>query len=401
MTDPAEVGGLQGVGGIRSNALRERNAALVWRLVASEGNISRAAISAATGLSPGAVTKITAQLMAAGFLTEDSAAEGRRTPGRPRVPLSVDVERFRVAGVHIGLHRTTVGTVDLRGRVTRQLVEHHTSNEPAELVREAAQLLVAVAADLGTDLLATGVCTGGWVDPERAAVRSHPVLGWTDISLAMIADATDAPTYFDSSVRAHALAEVQRAPVSAERSVLYAFIGNIIGAAHVLDGAIDRGRHAAAGVIDHITGTGTGSVSCSCGRSDCLWALASDVAVVSMARNAALIGPEEGMEAVSAAAERGEEAMVDLLRIRSQHVGDALASLIDFVAPDRLVVGGSVRLPFELEEVRSAIERRNHPRSFPRDRVSGSQLGVSPLVESAATLALTALYEDPLAFVLS
>ncbi|MFF5989126.1 hypothetical protein [Prauserella flavalba] len=71
--------------------------------------------------------------------------------------------------------------------------------DPDEVVKEASDLLLAACDGIGADLLAAGVCAGGWVDPRSGTVRSHPVLGWTDVAMRGIAAVVDVPMFFDSS----------------------------------------------------------------------------------------------------------------------------------------------------------------------------------------------------------
>ncbi|MFJ7332705.1 ROK family protein [Streptomyces sp. NPDC101116] len=112
----AGAGG-SGGGGVNLPALRSHNAALVLDLLrtAGEAGISRLELAERTGLTPQAVSKITARLREAGLAAE----AGRRasTGGKPRTVLRLVPEAGHAVGVHLDRDEVRVVLVDLRGTV--------------------------------------------------------------------------------------------------------------------------------------------------------------------------------------------------------------------------------------------------------------------------------------------
>ncbi|MEW2807260.1 ROK family transcriptional regulator [Streptomyces massasporeus] len=109
----AAVGG----GGVNLLALRSHNAALVLDLLRTAGGegISRLELAERTGLTPQAVSKITARLREDGLVAE----AGRRasTGGKPRTVLRLVPEAGHAVGVHLDRDEVRVVLVDLRGTV--------------------------------------------------------------------------------------------------------------------------------------------------------------------------------------------------------------------------------------------------------------------------------------------
>ncbi|MFF7769629.1 ROK family protein [Streptomyces massasporeus] len=109
----AGVGG----GGVNLLALRSHNAALVLDLLRTAGDegISRLELAERTGLTPQAVSKITARLREDGLAAE----AGRRasTGGKPRTVLRLVPEAGHAVGVHLDRDEVRVVLVDLRGAV--------------------------------------------------------------------------------------------------------------------------------------------------------------------------------------------------------------------------------------------------------------------------------------------
>jgi predicted NBD/HSP70 family sugar kinase len=391
---PSRVASPYGAG---PRSLRRRNMALVARTLLDRGSPARSEIAQATGLSPTSVTKITAQMMHARVLAELAAVSGGDT-GRPRVPVVLDTSYYRFVGIHIGLRRTTGGLLDLAGNVVEERAVTHRARTQNAILDEARELrdLLTDSAGGARRILATGVATGGRVDPDRGVVVDQPLLGWKDVRLGDELGTADHPIFVDSSVRAMALAETYLGVSRNTASSLFLFIGNIVGAGLMVDGRLRLGRDAAAGTIDHLPlGCTAGGTPCRCGRSDCLAALASDVAVLARARQAGLVRPRGSFESLVKASQSGSEEAAALLRQRAEYVGIAAGILLDLLDPDLLILGGGLlQTPEHLDALRAAAaDRLSRPRAA--ERIVATGLGGGALVRGSASLAMHAFFSDP------
>ncbi|WP_159054908.1 MarR family transcriptional regulator, partial [Streptomyces sp. NRRL WC-3723] len=114
-TAPGSANG--GAAGANLGALRSHNTALVLGLLRDAGaeGISRLELAERTGLTPQAVSKITARLRAQGLAAE----AGRRasTGGKPRTVLRLVPEAGHAVGVHLDRDELRVLLVDLDGAV--------------------------------------------------------------------------------------------------------------------------------------------------------------------------------------------------------------------------------------------------------------------------------------------
>jgi len=383
--------------------VRRQNVAEVMRTVLTRGPIARAEVARLTGLAPGSVTKLTARLVAAGLLREEPSAPAERQPGRPRVPVSID-PRHQLLGIHVGLLWTTVGLVDLTGRIVMEAVLPHDGQTSFEhIVQLTVGRIREVTSESGLDgLLGVGVSTGGWVDPDSGLVVEHPVLGWRDAPLrTAFAEKLDRPVLLDNTVRAMALAESWFGVGQDVRSLLHLFVGNIVGASIVTDGRMHRGPRSAAGYLDHLPVGVTTDDRCRCGRYDCLQAVASDVTVVAEARRRGLLAAGENLDDLAALAAGGSREASDLFETRARYVGYALALLVEILNPERVVLGGGVAdHPEYLPYVRRGmIERLHRPlHTDPDDFVRATSFGRQAVMLASATLFLDAYYRDPMAY---
>lgn len=105
------------VPGVNLLALRSHNAALVLDLLRAAGaeGISRLELAERTGLTPQAVSKITARLRTEGLATQ--AGHRASTGGKPRTVLRLVPQAGHAVGVHLDRDEVRVVLVDLVGSV--------------------------------------------------------------------------------------------------------------------------------------------------------------------------------------------------------------------------------------------------------------------------------------------
>ncbi|MFJ9517382.1 ROK family protein [Kitasatospora sp. NPDC101801] len=377
-----------------------RNAAAVLRTVLAHGPLPRLRIAELTGISAGTVSRLTARLARAGQLVELPAVPGPADTGRPRVPLDLPLAATAVAGVHIGLLRTTLGLVDLRGAVLDRLVVPRGSTDPDRVVAELAAALGTLTAGQPTRrLLGVGVSTGGWVDTEAGTVAEHGPLGWRDVPLgARLAARLDQPVRLDGLVRALALAEGWYGAGQRAGSLLELFVGNVVGAAFTVDRQIHHGPRSAAGTVAHLRLPGLRGAPCDNGHRDCLQAAMADGSVLRLAVAEGLVGPTDPYEELVRRAQDGGAEAGRLLRTRARWIGRAAAALLDLVNPDLVVLaGGPLLTPEYLPDVRAELVRHSALGPAAADRLVPSGLGEHALVLSAAAVFLDAWFSDPLA----
>ncbi|MFJ7944272.1 ROK family protein [Streptomyces sp. NPDC096354] len=306
----------------RSNAganlptLRSHNAALVLDLlrVAGERGISRLELAERTGLTPQAVSKITARLRAEGLATE--AGHRASTGGKPRTVLRLVPDAGHAVGLHLDRDELTVVLVDLAGAVVASRRTPLDFGAPAgEVVAVAAGEVAAVlGGPVGADaeaestrshlfpepaagsrtsaaagpgdegvggtapvggartVLGIGVAVPGPLD-HRGGVL-HRVTGfpqWDGYPLQdALAARTGLPVVVDKDTNAAALGLALRADGRGDFAYLH--LGTGLGAGLFLGGALHRGARTGAGEFGHQTVALDGP-PCSCGGRGCIEAL--------------------------------------------------------------------------------------------------------------------------------
>ncbi|WP_326603915.1 ROK family transcriptional regulator [Streptomyces sp. NBC_01799] len=305
----------------RSNAganlptLRSHNAALVLDLlrVAGERGISRLELAERTGLTPQAVSKITARLRAEGLATE--AGHRASTGGKPRTVLRLVPDAGHAVGLHLDRDELTVVLVDLAGTVVASRRTPLDFGAPAgEVVAVAAGEVGAVLGGPAADAVAGSPQPRSFPEPgagPRTSAASAPgeggaggaapvgdartVLGigvavpgpldhrggvlhrvtgfpqWDGYPLQdALAARTGLPVVVDKDTNAAALGLALRADGPGDFAYLH--LGTGLGAGLFLGGALHRGARTGAGEFGHQTVSLDGPL-CSCGGRGCIEAL--------------------------------------------------------------------------------------------------------------------------------
>ncbi|MFJ4004133.1 ROK family protein [Streptomyces sp. NPDC090023] len=260
-------------------AVRSHNTALVLDLLRGAGadGISRLELAERTGLTPQAVSKITARLREDGFAAE----AGRRasTGGKPRTVLRLVPEAGHAVGVHLDRDESRVVLLDLNGTVVGERRGEVGLGGGAEtvlaLVADEVTALVGEVlghgpADAGT-LLGAGVALPGPLDHVGGVL--HRVTGFPEWEGFALRDALAArlgvPVVVDKDTNAAALG---LAAGGEHGSFAYLHLGTGLGAGLVIGGRVHRGARTGAGEFGHQVIQLDGP-PCECGDRGCLEAL--------------------------------------------------------------------------------------------------------------------------------
>ncbi|MER6030386.1 ROK family transcriptional regulator [Streptomyces sp. NPDC001851] len=262
--------------------VRSHNTALVLALLRDAGaeGISRLELAERTGLTPQAVSKITARLREEGLAAE----AGRRasTGGKPRTVLRLVPEAGHAVGVHLDRDGLRVVLVDLDGAVVGERRAELDLGAGAEAVLGAvAGAVEGVVRDglgPGTEglagagtLLGVGVALPGPLDHARGVL--HRVTGFPEWDGFPLRDALGerlgVPVVVDKDTNAAALGLA----VGGEGgSFAYLHLGTGLGAGLVIGGRVHRGARTGAGEFGHQVIQLDGPL-CGCGNRGCVEAL--------------------------------------------------------------------------------------------------------------------------------
>jgi predicted NBD/HSP70 family sugar kinase len=266
---------------------RGHNRSLVLQTLYRSGELSRADLARATGLTRVTISDLVADLITAGLVIELGQRDEAR-PGKPATLLGINRTGHCIIGLDLsGAESFRGALLDLDGGVIERRearLDDATGTEALDRAVTLARQLVAAAR---TPLLGIGVGTPGLVD-LGGVVLTAPNLGWTGVALReLLTEATGLPVFVANDANAAALAELTFGRVeprvgdagraggdareTAERGNLMVVIaGHGVGAGLIIDGHPIVGSGSAAGEIGHVVVGTDGGLECACGKHGCL-----------------------------------------------------------------------------------------------------------------------------------
>jgi predicted NBD/HSP70 family sugar kinase len=204
---------------------------------------------------------------------------------------------------------------------------------------------------------AIGVTHSGVIDPEAGKVLFWPMVeGWEDTPLRQImAEKFGLPTFVvGDSVRAMAITEERFGHGKGLRTFVLVSVGWGIGSALFIDGHMYIGRDGLAGELGHTTVVEDGEI-CSCGNHGCLELYSSAAAIIRRVRTELERGVSSRLtqdvggdlekltvEVIGTAARSHDRLSERVLSEAGTHLGIALASTVNLLNPEKVVLSGMV-----------------------------------------------------------
>jgi predicted NBD/HSP70 family sugar kinase len=363
----------------------------VLQIIRATGTITRGELIARTGLGRSTVSQRVEELVARGLVRE--VGEAPSTGGRPPTTLNFDPGAGLVFAVDLGATHSRVALADLSGE---PLAEERDDIEIAagpehvlSWVEERFAALLAGTGHAAERVRAIGMGVPGPVEFATGRPVSPPIMpGWDGFDIpGRLRQRHPVPVLVDNDVNIMALGEHWKSWPRCEH-LLYVKVGTGIGCGVVVDGEIYRGAQGAAGDIGHIRLADHDDVVCECGNTGCLEAVASGRA---LARQLSALGLEasNSRDVVRRVREHDFEA-VRLVRQGGRFVGEVLASLVNALNPDVIVIGGDLAEAHEqlFAGVREVVYQRSTPLATRHLQIVRSVLQDRAGVFGAAVMAI-------------
>jgi len=217
-----------------------------------------------------------------------------------------------------------------------------------------------------------GIGCPGVVDFESGVLRHAPNLGWRDVAIGdAIAGKFGWPVAVLNDVDAGTFGEYRHGAGRGARSLLGVFPGTGVGGGFVYDGKILRGKRASCMEIGNIRLLGS-TLEGAVGEPVRLESLASRLnmagacAIEAFRGRAPYILEKAGTDikliksgTMRRAIENGDEAVESILRRSIEYLGIGIATAVDLLGPDAVVVGGGLaeKMPdYYKKHLRKTIE---------------------------------------------
>lgn len=387
-------------------SVSETNRSRIMNHLYRNGVSSRAQIAKALGLTPAAITKITARLIDAGVVKETGDMEGIKN--RRSIGLALDSDAFHVIGVKFARSLVQIGVFDLSGKplAFREMpkVTEDTIDATIESIRRTINDLLAE----DEAIVAVGMAVPGpyLKDLGRTAVVSS-MQGWRRVNFPEeFGSAFRVPVFVEQDARAGALAQYLFDPGNASDNLAYYLIGEGIGLGIIEQGRIIDGSRGVATEIGHVSIDLDGR-PCDCGNVGCLERYCAAPAIHEMVvgagdliENASSLTHAQACRALFAKANGGDERAQGIVRAAARYLAFGCVTIINMFNPERIIIGdiGADAGPLLLDEIQRVVDRHVIPELNEATTISLSELPSDAALGGAAAVAIVQFLEHPSMF---
>lgn len=384
---------------VRPEEIRRHNLSLLVRHIHQHGELTRAELTAATGLNRSTIGALVSDLVGLGLVIE-YVPSVRDRAGRPSHVVAPRTDGPYVIAVDVAVERIVTATVGLGGTVhERRLVvidgaERRPEAVVARIVSDAgwlAQRRPGIAGPVGI-----GVSIPGTVRRQDGFVEHAPNLNWRAVPFAgLLAEQLPVAleVHVGNDADLGAVAEHQRGAAIGYDHLIYLNGSVGVGGGIIAEGIQLFGTGGYGGEIGHMTINPDGP-PCHCGSTGCIETYIGEHALLRAAGITDQHGPR-AVEAVFADAAAGEPRARAAVRTVAGWLGLSLANLVNCFNPQAIVVGGSLAEVVRLE--RATVETELDRRAMAAAR-AGVQLLLPGLDQDSALIGAAELaFQDLLA----
>lgn len=246
---------------------------------------------------------------------------------------------------------------------------------------------------------AVSIAVPGTVDFEEGVVVKAPNVPCLDgfrLGAALESE-LEWPAILENDANAAAAGEMWQGAGRGYRNIVCVTLGTGVGGGIILDGKLWRGADGSAGEIGHLGVDPFDGVPCTCGSRGCLEVYASATAIVRMTREArprypnSMLHTSEDLtsETVYQAGLAGDELSLEVFRRMGVYLGIGLASLVNLLNPEIIIVGGGLADGWELfaQHMHQQVIERAFPLPARRVKITRAECGDDAGLLGAARLA--------------
>jgi len=295
------------------------------------------------------------------------------------------------AGIEVAAKTMRGVVISAAGEV---IARRDAAYQPENLIAEIARMVTGLG-EAGP-IKSVGVGIPGLVNRETDRVlisTGLPSAAQDDIH-AELMKATGLRFELENDANAAAYGEYK-----AGGDIFYMGIGEAIGGAIILDGKLWLGASGCAGEIGHIT-INTEGAECECGNTGCLETVASGPNLVRRASerldrdstsslSRLLIGESFTAADVAREANNGDDFSVMMLERTGKSIGTAVASVINLLSIERIILGGAIMEAGDLilKPIIEEARRRSFQPCFEATTIVAAELGADGVAIGSALLA--------------
>jgi glucokinase-like ROK family protein len=374
--------------------IKKINKYIVLEQIRNHFPISRADISAKTGLNKATVSTMVSELIEDHLVTETGLGES--SGGRKPMMLLFNHQAGYAIGVDMGVNYILAMLTDLSGAIVAEKRIELTDLSLAsvmEKLKKCIHSLIKKTPDSPYGIIGIGVGVPGIVDDD-GHVLSAPNLGWDELPLRDILQEEFAlEVAIDNEANVGALGEKEFGAGQSVSNLIYISVGIGIGAGIVINDILFRGVSGFSGEVGHMTLAQDGP-SCGCGNKGCWETFASEKALLQRAKSHQQFNDPIHLKSLIGQAKKGNQAALDLFENNGHWLGVGIANLVNVFNPELIIIGNRMSLASEWLEapLHHTLEARSLAFRRKKTAVVYARLGMSSSALGSASIAINRFF---------
>ena len=378
--------------------MREVNRSLILNYLRLHGQSSRSKLTKETGLSAGAVSEITSELIENNYIFEKSSGES--SGGRKPINLALNPDFGFVIGIKFMENQVIMAITNMLADVLSTKTSSYQTNTPENVILQLSKLIQEFIDEENKDiknLVGIGIGMAGIIDVENGVLKYSPIIHWENVPFAsLLSNQLNVPVFIDNDVNTFALTELWFGKGMDTDHFLTVTVGRGIGMGIVTNQKIYRGK-GGAGEMGHVVVVPNGNL-CECGNYGCLEAYISEPALLKEAQEKGVLSANDDVEKISELAKQGNQDAFQILFHAGELLGWVLSGLTNVFDTEFIIVGGEGLRSgeFFIDGMKDAFDKNVMPSLRGRTKLIIDSLGDSAWARGAAGLVLQEVFLSPL-----
>lgn len=367
------------------------------------GPKSNKQISNYINLSPPTITRLLNNLISEGLVKDFGM--GDSDGGRKPNIYGINPDSRYILGIDIGRNIRRFALLNFHNEFVTELVclPGKLENDP-ETVNHVYHQSLKIIKEAGIDynkIMGIGIVMPGLINTRTG--RSYSYLNYTDKPISQLFEEKfKLPVFTENDSNLMALGEHAFGLAKGKENVLCLTLVSGVGMGLILNGKLYSGKSGFAGEFGHIIIEENGLL-CTCGKKGCLETLASEEALVRMAKE----GLEKGCtsiitdiadnklanitpEVILKAAGKEDHFAIEILSKVGHYLGKGIATLIHLYNPEMIIIGGKMAKAgqYLTDSIKQTLNIRTISQIREDTKIVTSELGEKASVLGATSLAM-------------
>lgn len=367
------------------------------------GPKSNKQISNYINLSPPTITRLLNNLISEGLVKDFGM--GDSAGGRKPNIYGINPDSRYILGIDIGRNIRRFALLNFHNEFVTELVclPGKLENDP-ETVNHVYHQSLKIIKEAGIDynkIMGIGIVMPGLINTRTG--RSYSYLNYTDKPVSQLFEEKfKLPVFTENDSNLMALGEHAFGLAKGKENVLCLTLVSGVGMGLILNGKLYSGKSGFAGEFGHIIIEENGLL-CTCGKKGCLETLASEEALVRMAKE----GLEKGCtsiitdiadnklanitpEVILKAAGKEDHFAIEILSKVGHYLGKGIATLIHLYNPEMIIIGGKMAKAgqYLTDSIKQTLNIRTISQIREDTKIVTSELGEKASVLGATSLAM-------------